>query len=239
MPIRHPHRFGKNLENLDPEVNPYVAKIKENLDKLPIYLGDKLHGRPGTWQKEISTLAQNPLENLYLEIGSYKGKTIVDYSIQKPTDAFIGMDITLKRIYLSADKANKLGCANCAWILANGQILNQLFAPAELSGVFLFFPDPWQKKARQKKNRIISPEFCSLLTQVLRPQGFFWFKTDCKEYFLEGTSFLNAAGLIPQLEQEPHLFKLQSETVFEGLFKRQGLAIYSGVWYNNKDTVCP
>ena len=51
------------------------------------------------------------------------------------------------------------------------EVLRDMIAPASLSGIHIFFPDPWPKK-RQQKRRLIQPGFVGLLASRLAPSGY-------------------------------------------------------------------
>ncbi len=50
-----------------------------------------------------------------------------------------------------------------------------------LSGVQLYFPDPWHKQKHHKR-RIVSASFAALLHSKLKPSGYFHMATDWEDY---------------------------------------------------------
>jgi tRNA (guanine-N7-)-methyltransferase len=60
-------------------------------------------------------------------------------------------------------------------------ILNRQIPVSSLSGVQLFFPDPWHKKKHHKR-RIVQAKFVKLLASRLRSGGFFHMATDWQDY---------------------------------------------------------
>lgn len=60
-----------------------------------------------------------------------------------------------------------------------------------LSGVQIFFPDPWPKKRHQKR-RLIQPEFIKLLAQKIKPGGFLHCATDWEDYAIQMLEVLQA-----------------------------------------------
>jgi tRNA (guanine-N7-)-methyltransferase len=50
-----------------------------------------------------------------------------------------------------------------------------------LSGIHIFFPDPWPKKKHQKR-RLIKEPFLSELAKCLKPGGYFYAATDWEDY---------------------------------------------------------
>jgi tRNA (guanine-N7-)-methyltransferase len=64
-----------------------------------------------------------------------------------------------------------------------------------LSGIHVFFPDPWHK-TRHKKRRLIQPAFVELLASRLKPGGYFHCATDWENYALQ---MLDVLGREPSL----------------------------------------
>ena len=60
--------------------------------------------------------------------------------------------------------------------------LPTVFAPAEVSRIYLNFSDPWPK-ARHARRRLTSNEFFKLYDQVLTTDGTVEFKTDNRPLF--------------------------------------------------------
>jgi tRNA (guanine-N7-)-methyltransferase len=60
-------------------------------------------------------------------------------------------------------------------------LLSQHVAPESLSGVRIFFPDPWPKK-RHHKRRLVQPEFVRLLSSRIAPGGILHLATDWEHY---------------------------------------------------------
>ena len=67
-----------------------------------------------------------------------------------------------------------------------------------LSGVYLFFPDPWHKK-RHHKRRIVQRPFSDQLHRVLEPGGRFHAATDWQDY---------AEAMLALLDADPRFANL-------------------------------
>ena len=75
-------------------------------------------------------------------------------------------------------------------------VLQQMIAPASLSGVHLWFPDPWHKK-RHNKRRLVQPAFIELLSSRLAPGAYLHCATDWQPYAEQMLEVLTAApGLL-------------------------------------------
>ncbi|GJF13691.1 tRNA (guanine-N(7)-)-methyltransferase [Mycolicibacterium cyprinidarum] len=60
-------------------------------------------------------------------------------------------------------------------------VLTHMFGPDSLTGVRVFFPDPWPK-ARHHKRRLLQPATVSLIANRLRPGGVLHAATDHADY---------------------------------------------------------
>ena len=221
MEQNHLRIFRELPSSHRPEVNPYFTKLKVSCkdQSLPLFYGPYLKGKKGTWHKEFA----NKPQELLLEIGCHKGKTLSQFAEDHPDKAFIGMDITYKRVCETASLAKEKGLENIRSVLANANEMEHIFEEGELSGVVIFFPDPWLKKKKQQKNRLIKEGFCAILRKLLKKDGFIWFKTDSEEYFLEAVEALKSIGF-QKADLCSSFFKKNYESTFETRFKSKGCA---------------
>jgi tRNA (guanine-N7-)-methyltransferase len=233
MPLKNLDPFVSQLKNLNPGINPYVALMASGIEegKLPVACGEMLKDFPGKWREKIAAFYQSPLpfKNLVVEIGCHNGHVLCKMAADHPETAFIGIDITYKRVVGTAEKAMKLGLKNVFTVLANAKTIDMIFATSEIDGVLIFFPDPWVKKKRQAKNRLVNSDFCKILSPLLSTEAFCWFKTDQKLYFdLAQNAFLENAY---QIQQEPcEITGKDYTSIFEQKFAEQNLPTYGSKW---------
>src|SRR5690606_27439482 len=101
-----------------------------------------------------------------------------------------------KRVVSSAEKARRRQLTNVTCAHFNAKYLDHIFAPSELEGAFIFFPDPWTKPSHNK-HRLLNPGFIKTLAQVIQPGGFVWLKTDQRPYFEESQRLFAESGFEP------------------------------------------
>lgn len=234
MPLKNPNPFHSRAAHLDAGVNPYVALLRDaaQTGSLPLAFGAQLETLPGRWREHVATaggLTSTPAR-LVLEIGIHKGRTLVDMAADQAGAGFVGLDITYKRVVTTAQRLKAQGLKNAFCAMANAQQLDRLFAPAELDGVVIFFPDPWVKKARQAKHRLVDSAFVARLATVVRPGGYVWLKTDQKIYFDGAMEAFADAPFALARGDEPGLPALDYTSSFEQRFHAQNLPTYSGKW---------
>ncbi len=233
MPLRKVAIFDDLSERLRSEVNPYVAQLKTRSSDpaFPALYGPALRGRLGQWRgyfAERRRDKQSP-QQLVLEIGMHKGKTLTAMTAAHPSWAFLAMDITYKRVMITAERMQALGRDNVCAILGDARHCPELFAPRELDGVLVFFPDPWSKKKGQLHNRLLTPEFCAQLSRLLAEEGFFWLKTDCANYFAAVAGFFDGCPSMESSQEAPVNLEGQ-RSVFEERFLKAEVPIFQGIW---------
>ena len=129
----------------------------------------------GNWNSFFKN--QNPIT---LELACGKGEYSVNLGRQNKDTNYIGIDIKGNRIYTGAKTALEEGLVNVAFLrIQIGQITNY-FATNEVAEIWIIFPDPFLKKA---KNRLTHPRFLSAYQQLLIAGGRINLKTDSKELY--------------------------------------------------------
>lgn len=226
MPLRNYSPFEDINPKVNMDVNPYIKEIVEAAKNksLPVVYGPFLKGLAGKWAdflRENGPMPKTP-EKLVLEIGCHLGLVLRQMAKDFPENGFLGMDITFKRVVKTVKSAKSDGLNNLGTLYCNASGIDEVFGEKELDGVVIFFPDPWCKKERQLKNRLINDDFANRLLKCIKPGGFVWFKTDHKPYFDEADKSFLSAGFTGS-ESETWLSKNTYESTFESKFKLEGI----------------
>ncbi len=245
MPVKNPDPFFEFIDKLDPNVNPYVELLKTHRanQSLPLTYGQDLRRFVGHWREGISlfhhhkqpviTPSGEPTHKagtpLLLEIGCHNGHTLTEIALSHPDWTLVGLDITFKRIVTTAERLAKNSVQNAFCALANAQNLSHIFAPNEVDGLVIFFPDPWVKKARQTKNRLVNEHFMTEIKKCLKLNGFVWFKSDQKIYFDQVAALMTAHGF-GATGSFPVALGRDYSSSFETRFHAQGLPTYGCVF---------
>jgi len=118
----------------------------------------------------------------YLEIGFGMGQSLVEMARTRDADNFIGADVCEPGIGAVIGGAERIGLQNLRIYQGDAVELMRHRIPVEsLSGVYLFFPDPWPKR-RHHKRRLIQPEFVEMISSRLKPGGHLHVATDWQDY---------------------------------------------------------
>ena len=236
MPIRYADPFRDPTDLPHPGVNPFIQKMVDGAEsgKLGILYGEALRERPGRW---LASEGSSSYEKLVVEIGCHKGDVLSSLSRAHKDTLFVGLDITFKRVVATAEKGARFGCDNLRSVLANARGLSSLFAEGELDGVVIFYPDPWTRKKRQLKNRLLDKDFLFDVYKLLKPGGFFWFKTDHAGYFHDVAKEAESCGLMlaKDVSNAHEVTKNTYVSPFEEGFTERQVPKSEGVWLKVSD----
>lgn len=131
---------------------------------------------------------------LELEIGCGAGGFALAYCARFPGVAYVAFEWRKKFAREVHHRARQRGLANLLVIEGDARLeVPRLFPPASLSAIRLQFPDPWWKRAHQKR-AILQPAFAAFLLTRLGPGGLFDFRTDVEDLAHRALSVLEAAG---------------------------------------------
>ncbi len=133
----------------------------------------------GRWQQDYF---KND-KPIVLELGCGKGEYSLGLSERFPDKNFIGIDIKGARIWRGAKTALQEKRNNIAFIRMQIELIEQVFAPGEVSEIWITFPDP-QIKYKRTKHRLTNLEFLQRYKNILTPDGLIHLKTDSE--FLHG-----------------------------------------------------
>jgi tRNA (guanine-N7-)-methyltransferase len=142
-----------------------------------------------TSRQEIQKRAPD-FANCYVELGSGSGMHLIKLAQRSPDALCIGFEIRFKRAFKTGEKAELLGLPNVMIIRTDARQIRHLFNPGQVSGFFVNYPDPWDKR-RWLKNRLLNPELLQTMRELLRPEGFLRYKTDHQEYFASTCKLLS------------------------------------------------
>ncbi|MFY7697417.1 MAG: tRNA (guanosine(46)-N7)-methyltransferase TrmB [Legionella sp.] len=200
---------NRQQQALDHWLNDYILHPKDHPCSLT-----ELFGR------EADTIA---------EIGFGMGQSFLSMAQMHPEKNFLGIEV------------HRAGIGSLVADLHDHDVKNVRIAPFDavelfekhlfddcLSGVQLFFPDPWPKKKHHKR-RIIQTSFVKTLVKKIRVGGFLHCATDWQEY---------AEHILAVLSSEPNLKNQQKEGGYVvrpesrplTKFEQRGHKLGHGVW---------
>jgi tRNA (guanine-N7-)-methyltransferase len=208
-------------------VNQYIPLVKSRPDI--ILVGQDGGGLPQEAQSVLDAKLQEFNGQVVCELGSGSGGHLIALAKQNPQILHVGFELRFKRVFRTAEKALSSDCNNVLVLQADARQLSKIFKPASLNGIYINFPDPWNKR-RWHKHRLLNEAFFSVASNLLKPQGFIFHKSDHLEYFLATKKLLESRAeyKIVNLTHDLHQSELAEGNIlteFEQLFCSQGLKI--------------
>lgn len=208
-----------------------VKGAKEKIEKDEHVVHDALEWK-GRWQEFFEN--DHPI---YLEIGTGKGKFLLEMADRYPQYNFIGVERYASVLIRAVEKLEICERKNLTLICMDAQDICEIFAENEIAGIYLNFSDPWPKD-RHAKRRLTSDRFWKRYDQFLQPQGRVAFKTDNLPLFEFSLQQAQAEGW--ELEEVTYDFHQSPyvagniTTEYEEKFAAEGKPIYHLKAYRQK-----
>ena len=141
---------------------------------------------------------------IVLEIGFGNGETLVQQAAASPDRNFIGIEVHEPGVGHCLLTAREAGVDNLRLLIHDAvEVLERRVAPASLSRVNLYFPDPWPKK-RHHKRRIVQPEFLKLVADRLEAAGTLHVATDWAAYAEHIDEALSRSDRFVEIDRREH-----------------------------------
>jgi len=127
----------------------------------------------GGWQGLFSQK-----QPIFLEIGCGKGRFIIENALKYPKINFLAMEKQEQIICMALRLGRDAGLpTNLRFFCEEAEHLPQIFAPNELSRVYINFCDPWRARGKWRKRRLTHRNFLTIYENLMNG-GEIHFKTD-------------------------------------------------------------
>ncbi|MCR4963014.1 MAG: tRNA (guanosine(46)-N7)-methyltransferase TrmB [Firmicutes bacterium] len=167
---------------------------------------------------------------LHLEIGMGRGRFIFSAAQADAAGFFIALEVRPEMVlqalqrFAGEEDAGQPGNLRLLW--CDAARLADIFAPGEVSTIYLNFPDPWPKNRHQKR-RLTAPSFLSVYQHILQEQGQLCFKTDNLPLFeWSKENFLAGNWHIQHISNDLPLAESAIVTEYESRYRKRGQPIF-------------
>ena len=191
---------------------PNLIPRMERCAALQVKEPEALRGR---WSEEFPAWRE-----IRLEIGCGKGRFTCEQALREPEVLLLALEKVPDAMVVAMERAMEQKIENVRFLDRDAELLPEIFAPGEVSRLYINFPDPWPKK-KQFKRRLTAPGFLDRYRALLPEGGEIWFKTDNGPLFVWSLETMRAAGW--GLREMPEGTPM---TDYEARFTEQGLPIY-------------
>jgi tRNA (guanine-N7-)-methyltransferase len=164
---------------------------------------------------------------LVLEIGFGMGGATAEIASRQPGVDFLGVEVHTPGVGALLKLIDERGLLNLRIVQHDAvEVLERMVAPGSLTGVHIFFPDPWHKK-KHNKRRLIQREFVARLVTRLAPGGYLHCATDWQPYAEQMLEVLSAE---PALKNTVDGYAPRPDYRPLTKFENRGLKLGHGVW---------
>lgn len=167
---------------------------------------------------------------LVIEIGSGTGTATAAMAKAEPHVNLIAIEVYRPGLAQLLQLVERNDIPNVRVLRGDAvEVLEHMVAPESLTGVRVFFPDPWPK-ARHHKRRLLQAPTFALIASRLKPGGVLHVATDHAEYAEAIREAGDAEPLLTQLDWESPMTHERPVTKFEDKAHKVGSSITELIW---------
>ncbi|MEO9064707.1 MAG: tRNA (guanosine(46)-N7)-methyltransferase TrmB, partial [Burkholderiaceae bacterium] len=164
---------------------------------------------------------------LVVEIGFGMGAATADIAQSQPDVDFLGIEVHPPGVGALLRQIGERGLRNIRIVSHDAvDVLETMIAPESLTGVNIFFPDPWHKN-RHNKRRLVQAPFVQFLATRLAADGLLHCATDWEPY---ADQMLQVLSSEPSLVNTADGFAERPPQRPLTKFEQRGLTRGHGVW---------
>ena len=162
-----------------------------------------------------------------LEIGFGMGEATAHIAALMPEQNFLCCEVHEPGVGALLKRIGEQGLANIRIVAHDAvEVIENMLPEGSLTGVHVFFPDPWHK-LRHNKRRLIQPPLVSRLASRLQAGGYLHCATDWQPY---AQQMMEVLGAEPQLENTAEGYAARPGYRPLTKFENRGLKLGHGVW---------
>lgn len=152
-----------------------------------------------------SIFQKSEYDEVFLEIGFGMGEHFAHQAELNVNSLFLGAEVYLNGVANILKLAQERNIHNIALWPNDFDLIIDSIPDNSLNGIYLLFPDPWNKR-KQQKNRFLNQKRIEKLQSKLKYHGFFVFVSDIKDYFTAAQKLIkdNNFEIIGQDTKKPH-----------------------------------
>lgn len=188
---------------------------------------DQQPAMKGHWAEHFP----GPGKPLHIEIGMGKGRFLTEMAMRHPEISYAGIEKYSSVLVRAVRKRKALEAEgtlldNLLYLRMDAEKICSVFAPGEVSRIYLNFSDPWPKD-RHAGRRLPGRTFLERYRNILAPGGWIEFKTDNRALFDFALDEAKKAGWTVDvcsydLHADPVLSKDNVMTEYEERFSSLG-----------------
>jgi len=186
----------------------------------------------GNWERVFEN--KNPI---FVEIGCGMGNFIVESAKIQPNVNFIGLEREKMVIISGARRVREFNeiskdahIPNVRFLLSDAALFSDIFAPGEISRLYLNFSDPWSRRKKWAKRRLTHKNFLKQYEEILSADKEIYLKTDNQILFeFSLNEFVDNGFNIRNISLDLHNSPWAEGNImteYEAKFSAKGMPIY-------------
>ncbi|MGA7614509.1 MAG: tRNA (guanosine(46)-N7)-methyltransferase TrmB [Thermoanaerobaculia bacterium] len=163
---------------------------------------------------------------IILEVGSGKGRFLVEQAHSHPELNYLGIEISLHYFRHLVDRIWRHRLENVRIVNFDAQrVIGRMLPDGSVREIHIYFPDPWPRR-REQKRRFVRPDVARDMQRVLHPDGEGVFVTDHRDYWEAAVPLLDEVFAIESGE----ITDRPPRTNYEVKYRKEGRRIYEVVF---------
>lgn len=234
VPVTLDH--GPEKESRGSRLHPRVTSFRSRRGALT-------EAQQGAWDRQWpligADVSDDPLDAtawfgreapLILEIGSGTGTATSAMATVEPENNLLAVEVYRPGLAQLLAQVERDSIPNIRVLRGDAMdVLENMITPESLTGVRVFFPDPWPKARHHKRRLLQSPTF-ALIANRLKPGGVLHVATDHAEYAEAIAEAGHAEPLLTSLDWESPMTHERPVTKFEDKAHQVGRPITELIW---------
>ncbi len=174
------------------------------------------------------------------EMGCGKGQFTVGVAEENPQALIVALEKVPNAMVTAMERAVAQQAENVRFIDTDVKNLPDIFAPGEVSVIYINFPDPWPRK-KEAKHRLTAPSFLAMYWDILPVGGRIEYKTDQPWLFDWSLEQFAALGYeLREVTRDLHAAgPVGIMTNYEAKFHQQGIPIHRCVAVKTREEHAP
>lgn len=165
-----------------------------------------------------------------LEIGSGTGTATTAMALAEPHVNLIAVEVYRPGLAQTLQQIERENIDNVRLLRGDAMdVLENMISPRSLTGVRVFFPDPWPKVRHHKRRLLQAPTF-AMIADRLKPGGVLHVATDHAEYAEFIAEVGNAEPGLTALDWQSPITHERPVTKFEGKAQQVGSSVTELIW---------
>lgn len=202
---------------------------------------DRLWGQLGIQARESESVVPERLDTeewfgraapVILEIGCGTGTSTLTMAEAEPALDVLAVEVYRKGLAQLLSGIDRAAVRNIRLIRGDVMdVLEHRVGPGSLTGVRVFFPDPWPK-LRHHKRRLLQPPTIALIADRLRTGGVLHAATDHADYARQIAAAGDAEARLRRVDDPAHLpiSTARPATKYETKARQAGTAVTELLW---------